>query len=97
MQFKTLTEHLLQDYSGHSQGHHQSREIPSLQKVLGLQHHQPHQGDQQGRTHHVILLRRLCQRVRWVRVVQQLPACVQMIQVIQCNSAERHGGNIQTD
>lgn len=65
----------------HSQGHRQRREIPSLQKVLGLQQHQPHQGDQRGRSHHVLLLRHLCRRVRWVRVLRRLPGCVQRIQI----------------
>ncbi len=76
------TEHLFMNYSRHSQGNHQHQEIPSLQQVRGLQQHQPHQNDQQDRSHHVLLLLHLCQRVHWVRGVQQLPADKQRIEVI---------------
>lgn len=64
---KTLTEH------GDSQGIHQSREIPSLHRVLGLQQYQPHQGDRRFQSHHGLLLLRLCQWVRRVQGVQRLP------------------------
>lgn len=65
---KTLTEQL-KNHSGHSQGNHQNREIPSLHRVLGLQRHQPHQGDQRDRSHHGLLLLHLCRQVRRVQVV----------------------------
>lgn len=84
---KSLTECLLQNFSWHSRGLHQHQEIPSLHWVLGVQKHQPHQGDQQGQSHHELLLRHLCQQVQQVQGRRQLPGN-ERGQVIETNSAE---------
>lgn len=57
----------------HLQQLHQNQENPSLHWVLGVHQHRTHQGDQQGQSHHGLLLVHPFQQVQRVQGVQRFP------------------------